>query len=119
MSNEPVQELAATVRADLREALRRRDRAAASPLREILALVDQAGAVEAPQGYDYTGVAPTEVPRQEVTIAEVTAGLQRLVDERQAAADTYRDLDQPDRAEEHARAAAVIASYLPSTSVPS
>jgi uncharacterized protein YqeY len=119
MSSDPVQDLAGTVRADMREALRRRDRAAAPPLREILALIDQAGAVEAPQGYDYTGVAPTEVPRLEVTMAEVTAGLQRLVDERQAAAATYRDLDQPDRAAEHARAAAVIASYLPPTAASS
>lgn len=110
---DPVQELAAAVRAELREALRRRDRTAASPLREILAVVDHAGAVDAPQGYDHTGVAPTEVPRREVTIAEVTASLQRLVDERQAAATTYRDLGQPDRAQEHARAAAVIENHLP------
>lgn len=113
ISTDPVQELAATVRADLRRALRRRDRAAASPLREILAVVDNAGAVDAPQGYDYTGVASTEVPRREVGIAELAASLQTLVDERHAAATTYRDLGRPDLAEEHARSAAVIASYLP------
>lgn len=107
-----VQRLVATVRADLRVALRRGDRATASPLREMLAVIDNASAVDAPQGYDYTGTAPTEVPRREVTMEEVTAMLQDIVAERRAAAATFRDLGHVDHASEHAEAAAVVERYL-------
>lgn len=107
-----VERLVATVRADLRVALRRGDRAAASPLREMLAVIDNAGAVDAPQGYDYTGTAATEVPRREVTMAEVTAMLEDIVTERRAAAATFRDLGHVDHAREHTEAAAVVERYL-------
>lgn len=113
MSTDPVQTLMDTIRTDLQEALRQRDRAAVSPLREILAAIDNASAVDAPQGYDYTGEAPTEVTRREVTFGEVVASLQRLIDQRLAAAANYRDLGQSDRAAEHVQAAAVMTGYLP------
>lgn len=113
MPTDPVQELLRSVRADLRAALRRGDRVAASPLREMLAVIDNASAVDAPQGYDYTGTAPTEVPRRDVTIDEVVSILDGLVTERREAAATYRELGMPDHARQHVQAAAVLASYLP------
>jgi len=112
MSNDPVQELVARVRADLRAAQHRRDRAAMSPLREILSVVDNAGAVEAPQGHDYTGMAPTEAPRREVTISEIRARLRASIDERLEAAGTYRALQQHDHADELEREAAALAAYI-------
>lgn len=83
-----------------------------SPLREILSIVDNAGAVEAPQGYDYSGVAATEVPRREVTIEEVRSRLRERITERLQAAGTYRQADEHDRADELEREAAIIATYL-------
>jgi uncharacterized protein YqeY len=112
MSSDPVQELVASVRADLRAAQQRRDRATMSPLREILSIVDNAGAVEARQGHDYTGWAPTEVPRREVTIDEVRVRLRATVTERHEAASTYRALEQHDHADELEREAAIIEGYL-------
>lgn len=102
----------AAVRADLREAHLRRERLVVSTLREILSVIDNASAVDAPQGHDYTGTAPTEVPRRQVTIEMVTSSLLAHVEERREAAATYRDLDRHDHAEELDQQAAIILRYL-------
>ena len=112
MTTDPVQDLVASVRADLRDALKRRDRVAMSALREILSIIDNAGAVEAAQGYDYSGVAPTEVARRTVGIDEVRARLQGAVAERLEAAGAYRALEQGTRADDLEREAALVTDHL-------
>ena len=76
-------------------------------------MIDNAGAVDVPQGYDYTGEAPTEVPRREVTIDEVAGLLRAIVTERRDAAATFRELGHEERAREHHQAAALLERYLP------
>lgn len=83
-----------------------------APLREILAIVDNAGAVDAPQRHDYTGTEPTEVPRREVSIDEVHAHLRVSITERIEAVSTYRALDHHARADELEREVVIIERYL-------
>lgn len=112
MANHHVEQLLASVREDLRAAQRDRDRAAMSLLREILSIVDNAGAVEARQGFDYTGVAATEVPRREVSMTEVRTLLVASAAERVEAARTYREVSEHGRAAALEAEAAVISRYL-------
>lgn len=107
-----VEEFVASVRADLREAQRRRDRLAVSALREILSIIDNASAVEAPQRYDYSGTEPTEVPRREVSLHDVRALLLVHVEEQHQAVTTYRELEMVDHAEALEEQTRIVLRYL-------
>jgi uncharacterized protein YqeY len=111
------------LQADLRDAMKRRDATAVSTLRCLIAAIDNAGAVEAPEEYaaasrDWskgshhviTGAGPTEVARRTLTVDDVDALLRREWQARETAAATLerhgRDAGAP-RAE-----MSIVARYL-------
>jgi Uncharacterized conserved protein len=108
-------ELRDVLRADLKTALRARDRTSMSALRSALSAVDnaesvptdaRAGAIEDAS----VGVGTTEATRRELSAADLRGILQQEVDERETAATEY-DRQAPERAEQLRAEAAVVAAY--------
>lgn len=113
-SGDASHELRRAITEDLRAAQRRRDRAMMQLYRTLLAAVDNAEAVDAPQVWEYSHprVGQTEVPRRDLDTEAVRSLLVDEIAARRDAARQYR------AGGEHQRAAAldadchVIARYL-------
>jgi hypothetical protein len=109
------------LRAGLRDAMRARDAAAVAALRSALAAVGNAGAVDVPATPPPPGTAEVagavlglgaaEVPRRELTAAEVAALVRAEVADRVAAAEAYERDGRADRAERLRAEAAALAPY--------
>lgn len=84
----------ARVEGELRRALRERDAMTVTALRSVLNAVDNASAVDASAHDPST----SEVPRRHVDLAEVSAIVQRVAEEHEAAARDYTDLGQHEAA---------------------
>lgn len=115
--------LRARLRADLKVAMKARDAVEVSALRSLLAALDDAEAVAPPAtapvsslGGEHVvgaalGVGSTEVPRLELTEAEIALVVAGQMQEREAAAATFDAVDQPDAAERLRAEARVIERY--------
>lgn len=111
------------LRADLKVALKARDRGATTALRSALAAIDNAEAVPAAQRDDgdaaehvagaTLGVGTAEADRRELTEAEVRSIIQNEVTERTVAAEEYEQLGRDDLAEQLRSAAEVLSRHLP------
>ncbi|GAA1966482.1 GatB/YqeY domain-containing protein [Kitasatospora viridis] len=120
MTNGTDQGLKARLRAGLTEAIKGRDRAAASVLRVALGVLENAEAVPREADADRNlaigqiplGAGAAEAPRREVTGAEQLALLAAEVADREAAAEQYRAAGREDRAERLAAEARLLAGYL-------
>jgi uncharacterized protein len=86
---------------DLLRARRDRDEILAGACRSILAAIDNAEAVPAVQGYDYSlpGLGETEAARRRLDHDDVRGLLDVEIGERRVAAEQYRALDQRATAE--------------------
>ncbi|HYW25573.1 MAG TPA: hypothetical protein VE953_15495 [Terriglobales bacterium] len=115
----------AVLRRDLTNAIRTRDAVAASALRAALAAIENAEAVAAPETrISGTGPSPVagalvglgaaEVPRRELTEAEVEEIVRGEVADLLAAAGEYAHRGQHARAEQLRAEAAVLSRYLAS-----
>ena len=107
-------ELRTRMEQGLRAAQRARDRAGMRVHRDLLAAVDNAGAIDAPQAWDPTspGVGRTEAPRRILDTAAAAEVLTRELDERRDAAADYHRLGYPTRAQELEADAEVVEGYL-------
>lgn len=114
MSHPPAERARTTLREDLREAMRRRDRVAASALRAGISAIDQAEAV--PMGSHAPTVGTSsDVPRQELTGQDVHAALRAEVEERQHAMAELRAVGQDEAADRIAHELAALLPHLPSS----
>lgn len=109
-------ELRDVLRADLKTALRARDRTSMSALRSALSAIDNAGSVPTAARAGAiedasVGVGTTETARRELTSTQLQGILRREVDERHAAA-AECETAAPDSAERLRAEAAVIAPYV-------
>ncbi len=100
------------LKADLPAAMKARDKDKVTALRAVIAAIDNAEAVEVD-----TSIVPlvgrtADVPRRELSEAEVRALLQKEIDERQAAADNYDRLGYSAAANPLRAEAAVITQYV-------
>jgi uncharacterized protein len=116
-----VEEWKDVLRAGLREALRARQAHAVAVMRETLAAIDNAEAAEASaappveHGVIAGGVAGLgagEVPRRALSAEAVTAIVEREVQERREAANTYAALGRHDEASTLRLQSDVLASLL-------
>jgi uncharacterized protein YqeY len=116
--------LRATLRADLITAMKARDSDAVAALRTAIAAIDNAEAVDRPDGATATtsehfagahlGVGSTEVARRNLTIDDVHAILQEQMAERSVEADRYDQLGRREAAARLRREANALAKYVPS-----
>ena len=110
------------LRADLRAALKARDRGTAAALRSVLAEVDNAGAVAAPDGPAeqssphvagaVAGLGRAEATRRHLDGSAVASVVRAEVDGRREAADAYDAAGQGERAAALRAEADRLASYL-------
>ncbi|HVV34573.1 MAG TPA: hypothetical protein VHC73_15200 [Vitreimonas sp.] len=113
------------LQADLREAMKARDKAKTDVLRSLISAIDNAGAValDAPEVRDYantegrsqhvvTGVGKTEAPRKTLCEADLAAVFKREAEERRAAAADFECHGKNEEAEALRAGAALIESYL-------
>jgi uncharacterized protein YqeY len=106
----------------LRDAMRARDRVAASALRSALAALDNAGAVPAGQGPAtasgphfagaVAGLGAGEVPRRGLAAGEAERIVRAEIAEREAAADGYEGAGHGEQARRLRQEARVLASVL-------
>ncbi len=98
-----------------------RDATTVSVLRSALSAIDNAGAVEAPVGTGIgdtsipgaaRGMGATEVPRRELTEADVATVVSAEVDDLRSAAAQYQNNGEEDRAHVLLAQAAVLDSHL-------
>jgi len=114
------------LQADLREAMKLRDKAKLDVLRGLISAIDNAGAValDAPEVRDYTnfegrsqhvvtGVGKTEVTRRTLDAADIATLFQRDADERRAAAEEMTKHGRAAEADALRASAAVVESYIP------
>lgn len=111
-----------TLRADLRAAMKAREREVVSALRTAIAAIDNAEAVAAPAPSTAVtsehvagatpGVGSTEAERRDLSFDEVRALLSEQVAERAAEADRYDALGQPEAAATLRREAEALSRYL-------
>ena len=107
--------LKAQLRADLKIAMRAQRREETQLLRLLIAAVDDAEAVPAPEGGYITRAfeeGSAEVPRRKVTAEMLQAILQHEFDARHAAADAMDRIARADRAGALRFQAAIVARYL-------
>ncbi|GAA1992135.1 hypothetical protein [Catenulispora subtropica] len=106
------------LRAALPAALKSRDRATAATLRATLAAIDNAEAVDAGSARagaieaSPVGLGVAEVPRRELTEADVAAIVQAEIDEQRRAAETYDRSGHAAKAVELRTAAETLAGFL-------
>lgn len=102
-----------SLKRDLKQAMKERNRASAATIRSALAAIDNAEAVPAGKT-DPLGTAGLahDVPRRVLTSDEITAILRAEADELRAAYDGYRSNGQRDSAEEMRAALHVLARYV-------
>ncbi|MFT3727248.1 MAG: GatB/YqeY domain-containing protein [Terricaulis sp.] len=114
------------LQADLREAMKSRDKAKLDVLRALVSAIDNAGAValDAPEVRDYTnfegrsqyvvtGVGKTEVARKTLDAADIATLFRRDAAERRAAADDMARHGRMAEAEALRASAALVESYIP------
>jgi uncharacterized protein YqeY len=109
-------ELEPRLRASLTAALRARDSVAVTAYRSALAAVDNAGAVEPPQGPvgAALGVGAREFRRRELSDEQVREIVQREISEREAAALEYETRGRADQAQRLREEASVMSTFLAS-----
>lgn len=109
------------MRADLKGAMKARDKEAVSALRTALAAFDDAEAVAVPlppsSASAYVagasvGLGSSEVPRLELTVEDLRAIVQSQIAERAAEADTYTAHGQPEAADRLRRQVDLLRGYL-------
>lgn len=113
------------LQADLREAMKARDKAKLDIVRGLISAIDNAGAValDSPEARDYanvegrsqhvvTGVGKTEVTRRVLDANDIAALFKREAAERRSAADDIARHGRADDAEELRAGAVLIESYL-------
>lgn len=110
------------MRRDLTAAMKARQPDAVAALRTALAALDNAEAVpvehlpeidgDGPVAGARTGVGSTEMPRRELSLADVRAILRAQIAERMTAVAEYRGLGRVDEAGKLQREAAVLERYL-------
>jgi len=112
------------VRSDLREAMRRRDQVTVRALRSLLAALANAEAVDPGESSSalpgssrhvagaHTGLYAGEVPRRELSDADVRALVEREVSERTAAAAQVAAAGHAERQEQLLAEASVLSAYL-------
>jgi len=108
------------LRAALTVAMKARDRVAVGALRPTLAALDNAEAVERPEGIDRhlavelipIGAGAAEVPRRELTEEQIVAVVRAEAAERIDAAETYERAGRSERAERLRAEAEVLHSHL-------
>lgn len=107
-------ELERRLRSSLTAALRARDAVAVAAYRSALAAVDNAGAVEAPQGPSHTalGAGAREVSRRQLSDEQVRDIVRREIHEREAAALEYEASGRADQALRLRSEAAVLSTTL-------
>lgn len=86
------------LRESLKAALKSRDEIATAALRSALSAIANAEAVDPAPNRVRLGVGAADVPRRELSDAEVMAIIQAEIDERMHAAAEYERLGQDDRA---------------------
>jgi uncharacterized protein YqeY len=121
-AGEDLRALRSLLRTDLVAAMKARRKDDVTALRTALADIDNAEAIDVPQGRNVdasqhvagagAGVGSTEAPRRVLTIGEVRALLQAQVADRLDAATQYDNLDQPEMASRLRREAAALTKYL-------
>jgi uncharacterized protein YqeY len=113
----------ASLRDDLKAALKARDSVATAALRSALAAIDNAEAVPAGHPLDCAtgnehvagsaaGLGTTEAARRHLTKADLRSIIENEVRERSAAATEYEQLGRNDFAERHRAEAEVLSRYL-------
>jgi len=116
-----VDEVRASMRTALKEAMRSRDKLAVNALRSGLSAIDNAEAVpaepttfgdESPIAGATVGLGSTEAARRELTLEDVRTVLQAEIEERQRAAVEIEGAGHPDRAGDLRREAAVLESVV-------
>ncbi|WP_431681780.1 GatB/YqeY domain-containing protein [Kitasatospora sp. KL5] len=108
------------LRAALTAAMKARDRVAVDALRPTLAALDNAEAVERPEGADRNlavelipvGAGAAEVPRRELTEEQIVGIVRAEASERSEAAEAYERAGRADRAERLRAEAAVLLAHL-------
>lgn len=111
------------LRQDLAAALKARDRAATAALRSTIAAIENAEAVD--PGHAGTlpassshiagasaGVGSSDVPRRELTAADLQAIVRREIDDRRRAAREYTELGRTEAADRLSAEADVLARYI-------
>ncbi|MFF0728549.1 hypothetical protein [Streptomyces sp. NPDC004134] len=122
-TTEDAQALRSLMRADLRAAMKARDREVVSALRTALAAIDNAEAVEAPaaapadQGSEHvagarSGVGSAEAVRRVLSAEDVRALLREQITERRTEAGGYETAGRADAADRLRREADALAAYL-------
>jgi uncharacterized protein len=109
----------AQMRADLKSAMKARDRTAVAALRTTLAAIANAEALPADDpaarlfaGEHVTGAGATEQPRRLLTDADVRAVVEREIHDRTTAAASYDELGRADLADPLRAEADVLTRYL-------
>ncbi|HSK54098.1 MAG TPA: hypothetical protein VK908_02475 [Jiangellales bacterium] len=118
----PDDDLLDRLRAGLRAALKARDRSAATVLRSVLADIDNAGAVAAPDGPTgvssphvagaVAGLGGAEATRRHLDGSAVAALVRAEVETRRESADAYDAVGQSERAAVLRTEADTLTSYL-------
>ncbi|CAN7233619.1 hypothetical protein [Knoellia sp. LjRoot47] len=119
----PSRDLRVVMRGALKDAMKGRDRLAASALRSALAAVDNAeavptepgptaGAGDSPIAGAVVGLGATEAARRELTADDVYSLVRAEIGERHAAADAVDAAGRPDRAADLRREADVLEAVL-------
>jgi uncharacterized protein YqeY len=115
--------LRAALRGDLVTAMKARDTDAVAALRTAIAAIDNAEAVDRPDGASATtsehfagahvGVGSTEVARRDLTLDDVQAIVSEQMAERLIEADRYGQLGRREAAARLRREATALAKYMP------
>ena len=110
------------LRRALTDAMKQRDRTAATALRTALSAIDNSEAVAPPEPASDVGIGPiagavhgvgrSEAPRRNLTEGEILAVVIDQIDERDQAANEYEQLGQLDRANRLRDEAAVLRSHI-------
>ena len=105
------------LRSDLKSAMQARSKLGTSVLRAIIAALDDAQAVPAPDKHvryavHEFGDPATEVPRLLLSAQDVQKLLEREIQDRREAADKFEQLGKVDRATELREAASIVTRYL-------
>ncbi len=102
------------LKADLVVAMRARQRVAVATLRATLSAIDQAEAVEVDPHFVPVSGVTRDVPRKLLTEADITAILQREMDDLTAAIADYKRLGNGEKMAELQEAQDVLQTYLES-----
>lgn len=100
------------LKADLLKAMKERDKIATTTIRTMLGAIDNAEAVELPQGLVYAIDGSAEVPRRLLTEEDIRAILKREREERQRAYANYQALGLATETEQVQQELSVFERYL-------